>query len=84
MELSVCGAQAHGIWRKISQVDSLLLYTANTKVMVSGMPGERIYHARGLRHKDPTSPLLFVAGMEVMTAPIERESSSGSSVVKSG
>jgi hypothetical protein len=67
-------------------VDSLLLYTANTKVMVNGMPGGRIYHARGLRHGDPTSPLLFVAGMEVMTAPIEREreSSSGSSVVKSG
>jgi hypothetical protein len=51
---------------------ALLLYTANTKVMVNGMPGGRIYHTRGLRQGDPTSPLLFVAGMEVMTALIER------------
>jgi hypothetical protein len=51
---------------------ALLLHTANTKVMVNGMPGGRIYHARGLRQGDPTSPLLFVAGMEVMTALIER------------
>jgi hypothetical protein len=51
---------------------ALLLYTANTKVLVNGMPEGRIHHARGLRQGDPTSPLLFVAGMEVMTALIER------------
>jgi hypothetical protein len=51
---------------------ALLLYTANIKVLVNGSPGGRIYHARGLRQGDPTSPLLFVAGMEVMTALIER------------
>jgi hypothetical protein len=51
---------------------ALLLYTANTKVIVNGMPGGRIHHARGLRQGDPTSPLLFVMGMEVMTALIER------------
>jgi hypothetical protein len=51
---------------------ALLLYTANTKVMVNGMPGGRIHHARGLRQGDPTSPLLFVVGMEVMTALFER------------
>jgi hypothetical protein len=49
----------------------LLLYTANTKVVVNGMPGARIHHTRGLRQGDPTSPLLFVAGMEVITALIE-------------
>jgi hypothetical protein len=46
---------------------SLLLYTANTKVTVNGMPSARIQHARGLRQGDPTSPMLFVAGMEVLT-----------------
>jgi hypothetical protein len=46
---------------------ALLLYTANTKVAVNGVPGPRIQHARGLRQGDPTSPLLFVAGMEVIT-----------------
>jgi hypothetical protein len=51
---------------------SLLMYTANTKVVVNGMPGERFYHARGLRQGDPTSPLLFVAAMEVLTALFDR------------
>jgi hypothetical protein len=28
---------------------ALLLYTANTRVMVNGVPKDRIYHGRGLR-----------------------------------
>jgi hypothetical protein len=51
---------------------ALLLYTANTKVVVNGIPGNRIQHARGLRQGDPTSPLLFVAGMEVLTALVAK------------
>jgi hypothetical protein len=47
---------------------ALLLYTANTKILVNGETGARIRHARGLRQGDPMSPLLFVAGMEVITA----------------
>ncbi|KAM0838180.1 hypothetical protein ACQ4PT_061150 [Festuca glaucescens] len=49
---------------------SLLLFTASTKVSVNGVPGERIQHARGLRQGDPTSPLLYVIGMEVLTCMI--------------
>ncbi|KAM0852955.1 hypothetical protein ACQ4PT_051408 [Festuca glaucescens] len=51
---------------------ALLLYTANTKVMVNGVPSERIHHARGLRQGDPTSPMLFVAGTEVLTAIVAK------------
>jgi hypothetical protein len=51
---------------------ALLLYTANTKVIVNGILGSRIQHARGLRQGDPTSPLLFVAGMEVFTAMVAK------------
>jgi hypothetical protein len=51
---------------------ALLLYTANTKVLVNGVPGSGIQHARGLRQGDLTSPMLFVAGMEVLTALIKK------------
>jgi hypothetical protein len=31
---------------------SLMLYTASTKVTVNGLPGQKIFHARGLRQGD--------------------------------
>jgi hypothetical protein len=51
---------------------ALLLHTVNTKVLVNGVPGDRIYHGRGLRQGDPTSPMLFVAAMETLTAIMKR------------
>ncbi|KAK1574356.1 hypothetical protein QYE76_018595 [Lolium multiflorum] len=51
---------------------ALLLSTANTRVLVNGVPGERFVHVRGLRQGDPTSPMLFVAAMEVLTAVIKK------------
>jgi hypothetical protein len=51
---------------------SVLLYTANTKVLVNGVPGRRFVHVRGLRQGDPTSRMLFVAAMEVLTAAIKK------------
>ncbi|KAM0826153.1 hypothetical protein ACQ4PT_069071 [Festuca glaucescens] len=54
-----------------------LLYTANTMILVNGMPGDRIRHARGLRQGDPTSPMLFVIGMEVLTLAMCRAEEAG-------
>jgi hypothetical protein len=34
----------------------MLLHTANTNVLVNGVPRDRIYHMRGLRQGDPTAP----------------------------
>jgi hypothetical protein len=51
---------------------ALLLQTANTKVTVNGVQGARIQHVRGLRQGDPTSPMLFVVGMEVLTAMVTK------------
>jgi hypothetical protein len=49
---------------------ALLLQTANTRVTVNGVPGRRFVHTRGLRQGDPTSPMLFVIGMEVLTSMV--------------
>jgi hypothetical protein len=51
---------------------SILLSSATTRVMVNGVTGGKIVHVRGLRQGDPTSPMLFVMGMEVLTACIDK------------
>jgi hypothetical protein len=50
---------------------AMLLYTANTKIVVNGVPGWRIHNACGLRQGNPTSLMLFVVGMEVLTAIVK-------------
>jgi hypothetical protein len=53
------------------------LRTASTKILVNGMPGKKIMHARGLHQGDPLSPLLFVISMEATTLMFSRASEYG-------
>jgi hypothetical protein len=52
---------------------SALLSSAHTRILLNGVPGERIYHARGLRQGDPLSPMLFLLVMEVLNGLIWKE-----------
>jgi len=47
-----------------------ILCTASTKILLNGVPGRRICHARGLRQGDPLSPMLFVLVMEAFNLMI--------------
>jgi hypothetical protein len=51
---------------------SALLSSASTKVLLNGVPGDRIFQARGLRQGDLLSPMLFLLVMEVCNALIQK------------
>jgi hypothetical protein len=56
----------------IDCVSSALLALAHTKVLLNGVPGERICHARGLHQGDSLSPMMFILVMDVFSALIRK------------
>jgi hypothetical protein len=58
--------QRMGFGRRWRNWISAILGTASTKILLNGVAGRRICHARGLRHGDPLLPMLFVLVMEVI------------------
>ncbi|WVZ94677.1 hypothetical protein U9M48_040542 [Paspalum notatum var. saurae] len=47
---------------------SLLLSTSSTRILINSMPGNSIYHHRGLHQGDPLSSMLFILVMEVLNS----------------
>lgn len=54
-----------------------ILGTASTKIIVNGVPGRPIFHAKSLRQGDPVSPLLFVIAMDALTTLVCRAEEEG-------
>lgn len=50
---------------------------ASSRVLISGKPGDRIWHARGLRQGDPLSALLFILIMDVLNAMVDKTEAAG-------
>jgi exonuclease III len=62
------------IWRNMI---SGLLGSSSSRVLLNGVPGEVIYHRRGLRQGDPLSPMLFILVMDVLNSLFEKASVEG-------
>ena len=55
-----------GFGEKFISWVKLILESANTSVILNGVPGKVIKCKRGVRQGDPLSPLLFVATAELL------------------
>ena len=56
---------------------SNLLRSASTQIILNGIPGESIFHQRGLRQGDPLSPMLFILVMDVLNSLFIKAESEG-------
>jgi hypothetical protein len=54
---------------------AVILSSTSTKVLLNGIPSDRICHAQGLRQGDSLSPMLFLLVMEVLSALIKKAES---------
>jgi hypothetical protein len=50
----------------------VILSSVSTRVLINGAPGNKIFHARGLRQGDTLSSMLFLLIMEVLNAVIRK------------
>nr|BAJ87385.1 predicted protein [Hordeum vulgare subsp. vulgare] len=56
---------------------AILLSSSSTRVMLNGVPGPPIWHRRGLRQGDSTSPQLFVLAVDALARLMHRALQTG-------
>uniref|UniRef100_A0A8I6Y9G2 Reverse transcriptase domain-containing protein n=1 Tax=Hordeum vulgare subsp. vulgare TaxID=112509 RepID=A0A8I6Y9G2_HORVV len=56
----------YGFGDRFTEWIAILLSSASTRVMLNGVPGPPIWHRRGLRQGDSTSPQLFVLVVDAL------------------
>ena len=54
-----------------------LLASSSTRVLLNGIPGETLFHRRGLRQGDPLSPMLFILVMDVFNSIVKKANDEG-------
>uniref|UniRef100_A0A8I6X1C4 Reverse transcriptase domain-containing protein n=1 Tax=Hordeum vulgare subsp. vulgare TaxID=112509 RepID=A0A8I6X1C4_HORVV len=56
----------YGFGDRFREWIAILLSSSSTRVMLNGVPGPSIWHRRGLRQGDSTSPQLFVLAVDAL------------------
>ena len=56
----------YGFGDRFREWMAILISSASTRVMINGVPGPPIWHRRGLRQGDSTSPQLFVLAVDTL------------------
>jgi len=54
-----------------------LLASSSTRVLLNGIPGETLFHRRGLRQGGPLSPMLFILVMDVFNNIVKKANDEG-------
>jgi mannosylglycoprotein endo-beta-mannosidase len=55
----------------------MLLHSSHSSVLLNGVPGEHIQHARGLRQGDPLSPYLLILAIDALQKVLELATQEG-------
>ena len=69
--------QKRGFGPRCRNLISGILGSSSTRILLNGIPGEELFHRRGLRQGDPLSPMLFILVMDVLNCMVEKANSEG-------